>query len=51
VTLQRLDGGRWVGAGRTRLGRTRRYKLALPGPGRYRVLVGVAVGPTVRVGA
>jgi stage II sporulation protein D len=51
VTLQRLDGRRWVGAGRTRLGHRRRYKIALPGPGRYRVLVGAAAGPTVRLGA
>lgn len=48
VALQRRAGGRWVPAGATRLGATRRYKVSLPGPGIYRVVIGGLPGPTVR---
>lgn len=48
VVLQRREGKRWQRVGATRLGTTRRYKLALPGPGRYRIVVGDAPGPIVR---
>jgi stage II sporulation protein D len=47
VVLQRRVGSRWVRAGATHLGTTRRYKVALPGPGRYRIVVGDAPGPIV----
>lgn len=47
VTLQRHAGGRWEAAGSTRLGTTRRYKIELPGPGRYRVRVDGLTGPVV----
>jgi len=49
VVLQRRTGDRWTRVGQTRLGTTRRYKIGLPGPGRYRVVVGDAPGPIVRL--
>ena len=49
VVLQRRHGDRWVKAGETRLGTTRRYKVDLPAAGRYRVVIGDAVGPVVRL--
>lgn len=49
VLLQRRVGARWVRAGATHLGRTHRYKIALPGRGRYRIVVGDAPGPVVRL--
>ncbi len=47
VVLQRRAGSRWVRAGATRLGTARRYKVSLPGPGRYRVVIAGAPGPVV----
>jgi stage II sporulation protein D len=47
VVLQRRVGTRWVRTGATHLGTTRRYKIALPGPGLYRIVVGDAPGPIV----
>ncbi|HWV86222.1 MAG TPA: SpoIID/LytB domain-containing protein [Capillimicrobium sp.] len=49
VILQRRTGDRWTRVGETRLGTTRRYKVGLPGPGRYRIVVGDAPGPIVRL--
>jgi stage II sporulation protein D len=49
VLLQRRVGSRWVRAGATHLGTTHRYKVSLPGPGRYRIVVGDAPGPIVRL--
>ncbi len=49
VILERRAGGRWTRVGETRLGTTRRYKVGLPGPGRYRIVVGDAPGPIVRL--
>jgi stage II sporulation protein D len=51
VVLERRVGPRWARAGATHLGSTRRYKVTLPGPGRYRIVVGDLPGPTVRLGA
>jgi SpoIID/LytB domain protein len=48
VVLQRRVHGTWVRAASTHLGTTRRYKVYLPGPGRYRVVIGGLPGPTVR---
>jgi stage II sporulation protein D len=47
VLLQRRVGSRWVRAGATHLGTTHRYKVGLPRPGRYRIVVGDAPGPIV----
>ncbi|HEU4658882.1 MAG TPA: SpoIID/LytB domain-containing protein [Capillimicrobium sp.] len=50
VVLQRRRAdGTWVKAGETRLGTTRRYKIDLPGPGRYRVRADGLTGPVVRL--
>ncbi len=49
VVLQRRADDRWARVGETRLGTTRRYKIGLPGPGRYRIVVGDAPGPIVRL--
>lgn len=49
VKLQAKRDGRWRTVRSTRLGTTRRYKITLPGPGRYRVAVGDAPGPIVRL--
>jgi stage II sporulation protein D len=48
VRVQRRTGGRWTTAVDTRLGRSGRYAVAVPGPGTYRVRAGGTVGPAVR---
>ncbi|HEY8582511.1 MAG TPA: SpoIID/LytB domain-containing protein [Capillimicrobium sp.] len=50
VALQRWAAaeGRWATVGATRLGTTRRYKIDLPGEGRYRVTADGLRGPVVR---
>jgi SpoIID/LytB domain protein len=50
LTVQRLDGTRWVTATDAHVRRGGRYSVAVPGPGVYRVVYGQAVGPAVRVG-
>jgi stage II sporulation protein D len=50
LTVQRLDGARWVTATDAHVQRGGRYSVAVPGPGVYRVVYGQAVGPAVRVG-
>jgi stage II sporulation protein D len=49
VKLQSKRDGRWRTVATTRLGTTQRYKITLPGPGRYRIAVGDAPGPIVRL--
>ena len=49
VKLQAKRDGRWRTVASTRLGSTNRYKITLPGPGRYRIAVGDAPGPIVRL--
>jgi stage II sporulation protein D len=49
VKLQSKASGRWRTVATTHLGTTHRYKITLPGPGRYRVTVGDAPGPIVRL--
>ena len=49
VKLQRKRDGRWRTVASTHLGTTRRYKITLPGPGRYRIAVGDAPGPIVKL--
>jgi stage II sporulation protein D len=50
LRVERRTGSRWVTAADAKVGRGGRYSVAVPGPGAYRVVYGVAVGPTVRVG-
>jgi stage II sporulation protein D len=49
LTVQRLDGTRWVTATDAHVLRGGRYSVAVSGPGVYRVVYGQAVGPAVRV--
>jgi stage II sporulation protein D len=49
VLQRRRAGGTWTKAGETRLGTTRRYKIELPRPGRYRVKTDGLTGPVVRL--
>jgi stage II sporulation protein D len=49
LTVQRLDGTRWVTATDAHVLRGGRYSVAVSGPGVYRVVYGKAVGPAVRV--
>ncbi len=49
VKLQSKRGGTWRTVASTRLGTTHRYKIDLPGAGRYRITVGDAPGPIVRL--
>jgi stage II sporulation protein D len=51
LRLQRHDAGRWVTVAWTALDRRGRYRLTLPGPGRYRVLWRGLDGPVVVVAA
>jgi stage II sporulation protein D len=50
LTVQRLDGARWVTAVDAHVLRGGRYSVAVQGAGVYRVVYGKAVGPAVRVG-
>jgi stage II sporulation protein D len=49
VKLQARRDGRWRTVATTHLGTTHRYKITPPGPGRYRIAVGDAPGPVVRL--
>jgi stage II sporulation protein D len=49
VKLQSKRDGRWRTVASTHLGTTHRYKITLPGRGRYRIAVGDAPGPIVRL--
>jgi stage II sporulation protein D len=49
VRVERRRGARWVTAADAKVGRGGRYSVAVPGPGRYRVVYGTATGPDVRV--
>jgi stage II sporulation protein D len=49
LVIQRAEGGRWVDDGRTTLGAGGRYRHAVERPGDYRVVLGGATGPRVRV--
>jgi stage II sporulation protein D len=49
LSVQRLDGTRWVTATDAHVQRGGRYSVAVPGAGVYRVVYGQAVGPAVRV--
>jgi stage II sporulation protein D len=49
LTVQRLDGTRWITATDAHVLRGGRYSVAVSGPGVYRVVYGRAVGPAVRV--
>jgi stage II sporulation protein D len=51
VKLQSKAGGAWHTIATTQLGSTRRYKITPPRPGRYRITVGDAPGPIVRLPA
>jgi stage II sporulation protein D len=50
LTVQRLDGTRWVKAVDAHVLRGGRYSVAVPRAGVYRVVYGQALGPAVRVG-
>jgi stage II sporulation protein D len=50
LSVQRLDGKRWVRAADARVLRGGRYSVAVPRAGVYRVVYGKAIGPAVRVG-
>jgi stage II sporulation protein D len=50
LTVQRLDGKRWVEAVDAHVLRGGRYSVAVPSAGVYRVVYGKAIGPAVRVG-
>ncbi len=50
LTVQRLDGKRWVKAADAQVLRGGRYSVAVPRAGVYRVVYGKAIGPAVRVG-
>jgi stage II sporulation protein D len=50
LSVQRLDGTRWVTAVDAHVLRGGRYSVAVPGPGVYRVVYGKAIGDSVRVG-
>jgi stage II sporulation protein D len=50
LRVERRQGTRWITAVDAKVGRGGRYSVAVPGPGVYRVVYGVATGPAVRVG-
>jgi stage II sporulation protein D len=49
VRVERREGARWVTAANAKVGRGGRYSVAVPGPGLYRVVYGMATGADVRV--
>ena len=49
VVVQRLTDGEWERVGRTRLGRSGRYRLTVDDAGMYRVVSAGDAGPAVRV--
>jgi stage II sporulation protein D len=49
ATVERRVGGSWITVGATVVGRAGRYHAPAYGPGTYRVRVGDALGPPVRV--
>ncbi|HKE81899.1 MAG TPA: SpoIID/LytB domain-containing protein [Solirubrobacteraceae bacterium] len=50
LSVERLDGRKWVTATDARVLQGGRYSVQVPRPGVYRVVYGKAVGPDVRVG-